>query len=548
MGTVSRYSDLMIKKYLEKGYWTEEITVDYWERNAVLYPDREALVDSHTRLTWLQAIETIDSLAAGFLELGINKNSVLISQLFSSVQMVLVRLACEKAGILAASIPPTFRKAEVEAVIEATEAVGAIIPLTYRNFNYFELYSDLSSGLSGPKFFFVLDDPAPQGALSLSSLGMQGEKALAKGIDLNRQKFGPFEFTEVMTTSGSTGLPKCVEWTACARLASGRTYIDRLELTENDTVVAFSHLSAGTTDLVLHRAVPQAGAKTVILEQFNPERAFDTIQREGATGAVLVPTMLNRMVNSNIFGHYDLSCLRFIVSFAGFLSPELLAEAENLFHCKVVQGYGGMDVGAVASSALDDPAEKRRKTVGKPMPGNTVYVVDQNGRRLPAGQSGLIVASGPHLVGGYFKDPEATSEAWRGGMFAMGDLGSFDRSQYLSLEGREKDIIIRGGQNLSPKEIENILSEHPGVRDMAVVKMPDKEMGEKACAFVVLRQGERLTLEEVIAFFKDKGIAAYKIPERLEVIEELPLTPAGNKVNKRRLETLIAERLERERA
>jgi non-ribosomal peptide synthetase component E (peptide arylation enzyme) len=286
-----------------------------------------------------------------------------------------------------------------------------------------------------------------------------------------------------------------------------------------------------------------------MLEHFTPEQACALIEKEGVTAVGAVPTHLVRLVNFSGLKDYDLKSLRFIQVSGGLLPYHLGVEAEQKLDCKVVQGYGGMDIGAVAAGYLSAPREIRLKTVGRILRGNEATLLDpDSGEKVPKGEVGLVTVEGPHCVGGYFRDQTATSESRIGDKFNMGDLGTIDKAGNLYLRGRVKDVIIRGGQTIYPKEIEELLVEHPMVSEAALVRMPDPEMGEKACAFVVSKEGVSLTFEEMVSFFKERQLAPYKIPERLELVGELPLVPGGNKINKRELEERLKTVLHSESA
>jgi len=259
------------------------------------------------------------------------------------------------------------------------------------------------------------------------------------------------------------------------------------------------------------------------------------IERERVTGAVMVPTMIARILQLAGLGGHDLSSLRWVVSGGGMLPYDIGARFEQMTGTKVIQGYGLMDYGALASHGVDDPREMRLRSNGRLLPGTELRVLDENQRPLPAGATGEICARGPYCNGGYIGDPAGMNAAWRDGYFHTGDLGRLTGDGFLVLEGRSKDIIIRGGQNISAPEVEMVLCRHPAVADAALVAMPDQEMGERACAFVVLRPGARLGFEAMVEFMKSQEVAAWKIPERLEIIAEFPMTAAGNKVDKRGL-------------
>ena len=536
MGKVARYTEEMIADYTKRGFWTPQLTVDFWEANAAANPDEEAIVDSTLRLTWFEAVKMIHRLTATFLELGFKKDDVILCQLYNSIPLTLVRLACEKAGILVAVVGTKFRETEIAAVLGKTEAVGAVFPARFRRFDFFKMFSQMQEQLKGLKYLFVVGEEVPAGGLSLYDI-IQTPSASEGDKTLDRQKFDPFEFTEITTTSGSTGIPKCVEWVAGARLTTAREYIKDLQMTSDDVVAAVSPSISGSAETLTHRTPPQLGAKTVMLKHFSPEEACNLIQMERVTVVGAVPTHLVRLVEFPGLRDYDLSSLRFIQVSGGLLAYPLGVETEEKLGCKVVQGYGGMDIGAVASSSLSAPREIRLKTVGRILRGNVATLLDPDtGEEVPKGEVGLVTVDGPHCVGGYFRDPETTAKSLIGGKFNMGDLGTLDEEGNLSLRGRVKDIIIRGGQTIYPKEVEELLVEHPKVSEAALVRIPDQEMGERACVFVVTKKNQSFDFEEMSTFFKSRRVALYKIPERLELTEELPLVPGGNKINKRVLE------------
>lgn len=543
MGKVARYTQKVINTYMERGYWTRDLTVDFWEKNAERCPDDEALVDSRFRLTWSEGVRMIHRLTAAFLDLGLKKDDVILCQLYNSVPLTLTRLACEKAGLLVAIVGTKFRETEIAAVLGRTGAVGAVFASQFRGFGFFKMFSGMQQKCAHLKHLFVVGDDVPSEGLSFYEIvetpsPMEGDKGL------DRQKFEPFEFTEITTTSGSTGIPKCVEWVGSARLATAREYIKDMAMTRQDVVAAVSPSISGSAETLVHRTPPQVGAKTVMLEHFTPEDACRLIQEERVTAVGAVPTHLVRLVEFPGLKDYDLSSLRFIQVSGGMLTYHLGVETESKLGCKVIQGYGGMDIGAVASGYLDAPQEIRLKSVGRILRGNEATLLDPDtGEEVPKGGVGLVTVEGPHCVGGYFRDPETTAQSRVGGKFNMGDLGTIDEQGNLYLRGRVKDIIIRGGQTIYPKEIEELLVEHPKVSEAALVRMPDEEMGERACAFVVPRKGQAFTFDEMSSFFRERRVALYKIPERLELIQELPLVAGGNKVNKSRLEEEIKTRL-----
>ena len=546
MGRVNRYTKKMIDEYVTAGYWTSELTVDFWDRNAMLYPDEEALVDSKNRLTWLQAKQRIDRLALGLLNLGFKKDEVVLAQLYNSADLNLIRLACEKSGILLTIVPHTFRHTEIESVLKQVEAKGVFIPYEFRGFNYFEMFEEFRSHLQALKYIFVIGETVPDSAISVQELMEQPTEIRFPNDYLEKFKFRPFEFEEIMTTSGTTGAPKCVEWTGCARLSQARQYIKKLNLTHNDVIAAFSPSTGAATESLVYRCPPQVAAKTIMMERFTPEEACKLIERERITVAGIVPTMIVRLLQYPGLREHDLSSLRILVSTASLLPYQVAKEAEEKLGCYICQGYGSVDSGAVTMSGIEEPQEVRWQTVGKPFPGGEVRLINEEGMEVPLGEVGMVTVAGSTCVGGYYKDPEATKQAWIGGRFKMGDLGVFDTEGRLKIMGRQRDIIIRGGQNIYPKEVEDQLVQHAKIAEVAIVRMPDRQMGEKACAYIVLKPQQTLTFEEMVSFLKEKRIAPFKIPERLVIVQSLPLVPGGNKVDKRRLEQEIVQKLKTE--
>jgi non-ribosomal peptide synthetase component E (peptide arylation enzyme) len=545
MAKVSRYTNEMVDQYVKAGYWTRELTVDFWDRNASLYPDEEALVDSRNRLTWLQAKRRIDRLAFRLLDLGFKKDDVLLIQLYNSVELNLIRLACEKAGILLAIVPYTFRHTELESVLKQVEARGAFISYEFRGFNYFEMFEEIRPRVPALEYIFVIGDKVPDQAISVQRM-MDQEVTVPRHDFPEKSKFDPFEFEEIMTTSGTTGAPKCVEWTGCARLTQARQYIQKLNLTRSDVIAAFSPSTGAATECLVYRCPPQVAAKTIMMERFTPEGACQLIERERITVVGIVPTMMVRLLEYPGLREHDLRSLRILVSTASLLPYQVAKETEEKLGCSICQGYGSIDSGAVTMCGIDEPQEARWQSVGKPFPGGEVKLLDEEGAEVPPGEVGMVTIAGPTCVGGYYKDPEATEQAWKEGRFKLGDLGLFDAQGRLRIIGRQRDIIIRGGQNIYPKEVEDQLSSHEKIAEVAIVRMPDRQMGEKACAYVVLKPQKKLTFEEMVSFLKEKRIARFKIPERLVIVRSLPLVPGGNKVDKRHLEQEIAQQLKNE--
>jgi non-ribosomal peptide synthetase component E (peptide arylation enzyme) len=532
MTTISRYTQNVIDAYVQAGHWSPDVTVDFWGRNAQSRPKALAVVDDRVAYTWAEGVRAIDAIGTGLIAAGVPRDGVLLVQAPNSALFVLFRLACEKAGIIPAFLHLGFRRSEIEAVARKVNPVGAVFATEDKQ-DLLSLYKELKPKLGLQHLFSI--ESASSGVPSIADLA----RGPATG-KFSARRVRPYDMTGIVTSSGTTGLPKCIEYSCWPRLASGRVYIERLRITERDVILTCIPFHTGGGDMQFH-ATPQVGAKFVVQSHFAPDATCSLIARERVTGAVMVPTMIARIAGLPNLNAYDLSTLRWVVCGGGMLPYDVGARFEDTTGAKIIQGYGLMDYGALASHGVDDPREMRLRSNGRLMPGTAFLVLDETGCPLPQGAIGEICARGPHCNGDYIGDPEGMRIAWRDGFFHTGDLGRITEDGYLVLEGRSKDIIIRGGQNISAHEVTTILCRHPAILDAALVRMSDHDLGERACAFVVLRFGRALDFAVMVAFMKSQEVANYKIPERLEIVTQFPMTAAGNKVDKRALEARLHE-------
>ncbi len=540
-----RFTPEMIDEYVALGYWDSSLISDFWDRNAALYGDDEAIVEEDTKVIWSQVKKQIDRIALGLLELGIKRDERVAVQLYNCIDLFLVRLACEKAGIIAVTMLSNFRHAEVTAILRHTEAVGIVIPWEFRKFDYFNMIQEIRSATPSLKYVFVIGNKVPEGAISVKRMAEQPLEEKYPPDYLDKTKFSAFETFQIATTTGTTGMPKCVEFASCVRQFTGRVIAKRLQVTHDDIVGTFAPVIAGGCFNEVYRAAPLVGAKIVLAKYFTPEEVLSLIEREKVTVAAFVPTVLVRVLEYPDFKRYDLSSLR-LAKYGGAALPyDQALKAWEQFGCPVLPAYGGLDFGTISSSSVNDPQEALLNTIGKPLDGAEIKFVDEDGNEVPPGEIGELLVRGPHCEPGYYKNTEATAEAWGDGWFHTGDLASFDAEGRLTIRGRRKDVIIRGGQNISPFEIEAMLLRHPKVLKAAVIGMPDPVMGEKACAYIVPKAGEKVYFSEMTSYLKNEGIALFKIPERLEIIDDLPLA-GGIKVDKKRLRQDIESKLRRE--
>ena len=546
MSRPTRYTQEMMDEYLSKGYWEQTTWPEVWDRNARDYPGREAIVDSRTRLTWAQAKKLIDRLALGLLRLGFKRDDLLALQLPNSVEVALLRIACEKAGILCLPALTALRQRELEYILRHVEAAGIVIPREFRNFNHFEMISEMRPRLPQLRHVFVTGDEVPEGAISIKALLAQPLEDEYPPDYLRERGFPATEISWISHTSGSTGFPKFVEIATAARMNMCKAFAEDWHLTGKDIVAALSPHTGGP-NVIAYWSAALVGAKLVMMENFEAEEALKLIEREKVTAFGFVPTQLLKMMNHPNFSQYDLTSARLWICAAGAPPYDLCRRVEEEIGGRVVQIFGAVDWGAGVFSRYATSREERLLTTGKPIPGHEIKLVDEAGNEVGPGEVGEVMLRGPAACAGYYKNPEATWQVWtKDGWYKTGDLGRIDRQGNLMLAGRRKDMIKRGGENVYPVEIETILETHPKVHSVAVVKMPDPLMGEKACAYVVPRAGQDFTFAEMVSFLRGKEMATFKLPERLEIVEALPLTAGVQKVDKKTLEKEIAEKLKAE--
>ena len=544
-----RYTPELIEEYTSKGYWRPITFSHFWERNAILFPDKEALVDSRTRLTWAQSMQLIDRIALGLVELGIKRDELVLIQMPMTADYHLLRTALEKAGIIPISILRSYRHQEVEHFAKRVGAVALFIPWKLRGFDHFQMAEELRHNLGKLRHVIVVGDEVPPGAMSLKKLMETPVEKKYPPNFLDSRRFRFNELSWIITTTGSTGAPKLIEHAPCHRVYQSDIWIELAKLTADDVTMVSSPSPAGPNNPAFFWA-PMVGAKIAMLEIWDPEEALKLVEKERVTILGGTPSQIALMLNVPDFDKYDVSSVRFIPTTGTGLPYKIAQEAERRFGCPIMNIFGGAETGGIATfSRLDDPFDKRVLTVGKPKPGNEIRLVDEKGKDVPEGKIGEVVLRGPSIAPGFYQDRKLNrTEYVDGTWIKTGDQGRWDDQGNLMIVGRIKDIIIRAGQNIFPGEIENLLFTHPKIANVAIVAMPDPVMVESACAYVVPKSGETVTFDDMVSFLKGK-VASYKLPERLESIEELPLVAGGSampKVDKKILRADIIEKLKTE--
>jgi non-ribosomal peptide synthetase component E (peptide arylation enzyme) len=300
-------------------------------------------------------------------------------------------------------------------------------------------------------------------------------------------------------------------------------------------LAAATSIVTGTADALVYNGGCASGATVVLTDRSSPAELCRLIAAERVSVIPLVPTMMARILALPDLSPYDLGTLRLVINHGASLPAERAAEVESKLGCRLAQAYGSVDCGGISATRWDDPPAVRFGTLGRPLDGNEIRIVDVNGQDVAPGEVGRLWVRGLHAEAHFFNNRELDRSRRTNGYFDLQEFGRRDDGGNIVLMGREHDLIIRGGQNIFPADIEAVLSQHPKILEAAVAGIPDPEMGERVCAFVVCREGDSIDLVEIRSFLQEKGLARFKLPELVETIPSLPRVASGYKVDKKKL-------------
>jgi acyl-CoA synthetase (AMP-forming)/AMP-acid ligase II len=387
----------------------------------------------------------------------------------------------------------------------------------------------------------VVGEEVPPGYFDVRGfLDAAGEPGIERK-QLRRRRPSANDLSRTAFTSGTTGDPKAVLHLHNTTNCAARFVNEGHRIDEDSVLLAFLPVGLNWGLLNVLQAV-FAGCTIVLQEVFDAEQALALIERERVTHFCCAPAHLVSLLSVSDLGRYDLSSLQVMTTGGASCPIEVIREVRARLPGHLLELYGMLECGFQSHTTLDDDPEEVCGLVGRPLRQMGIRVVDDDGRDCPSGTAGEILTCGPSVTVGYYNNPDANARSFSpDGWFATGDIGILDPMGYLKIVDRKKELIIRGGANIYPREIEEVLYQHPKVLDAAAVGVPDPRLGERVCACIVPRPGESLTFEELIAFLRNK-IATYKLPEFLRLLEALPRTPTG-KVQKGLLRDIVLERV-----
>ena len=498
------------------------------------HPDKVAVVDDEKETTYAELAEMADRIAGLLQRWGIRPGEVVAIQMPNVAEACAADLAVATLGAICLPYPVLYRHTEVRSLLARSGAVACLCAHRLRDFDYAEMLADLKPELPALRHVAVLGEPA-EGVDSLDeALAAPGPPPPRPAVAV-----GPFDPARILVTSGTEAAPKMVLYSHAAIGGGIGNILGALRPDDDTRFLLLPPLSTGFGSLGTFAGLARFGVTLVVTSGFDPAAVIKLIERQRVTHMLAVPTMLAMLLAAGR-GDADLSSLQVVGSFGAAMSESRVRATLDMFGARFVNGYGCSD-GAVCLTGWDDPPEKIAATVGRPSPATTeIRILGDDGADLPAGEVGEVCARGPMSPRGYFEAPELDAlYRFDGGWVRTGDLGFFDPEGYLHISGRKKDIIVRGGYNISPAEAEAGLCKHPAIAEAACVGYPDDRLGERMCAFVVLAAGaETPSLAEVTEFLEADGLARMKLPERLEVVDAMPLNPTG-KILKR----VLRERL-----
>jgi fatty-acyl-CoA synthase len=514
------------------------------------YPDHPAIIFQDQKYTYREFLRAVDTFAQALIDLGLSREDRLGLLLPDWPEYSIVLYACARLGVIVSPMNPLYRKMEVLTVLNHLEARALVIPEEWRDFRFVDLLEEIRPQIPSLQHVIVQGKPG-KGMLSLKGLlSKDREEEFGPGFLERYLQDHPVEaddLLEIAYTSGTTGRPKGVVETHNTRLLHSVGIAERLGATEGDAWLNMTPLFHTTGNCVVQHTAFLTGGALIILGRYSTEASLREIERCGATIAVGVPTMFIDLMNHPRFEKIDVSSLRFALFTGAPMPPEVALQMVRKFKCGILQGDGSTECGSNVLSLPDSPIELIAESPGPPLAvGNEVKIVDANSRIVSVGIAGEICHRGPTNFLGYYREPELTAAAVdRAGWFHSGDLGTMDEEGNIRLIGRIKDMIIRGGENLYPTEIEGILYTYPKVKECQVVGYPDERLGERTVACIIPKNaGEVVNREEIYEFMKDKT-ARFKIPDFVITLEDFPRTASG-KVQKFKLRENALKKLNRE--
>ena len=529
------------RRYRERGYWADKSLAEEFKVVFERYADRVALIDGERSITYAALDCLSGNLALNLLALGLNPLDRVVVQLPNVAEFVILYFGLQKIGCIPIAALPSHRYAEISQFVELSAATTCVTPDHQRDFDYAPMVKRILRESSRLKRAIMLGTPSP-GLSSLSEL--ISRPATLPASRLSEIMIDPTDPAVFQLSGGTTGIPKLIPRTHNDYAYNSKAAARVCAISDKSTLLVVLPIAhnlplacPGIQGFMFH------GAKVVISSSTKPEDICALIQKHRVTHLKVVPALLIRLLNHPAVRQFDLSSLDLIQSGGQCLQPETRLLAKKLIPSAFIQENFGMSEGLLMFVRPDDPEDVCLETVGRPVsPDDEVRILDNDGKDVPWGEVGELCCRGPYTLRGYFGVPEYNARVFtRDGFYRSGDLMRQHPSGNYIVEGRRKDLINRGGEKISAEEIENIILSHPAVKDVACIPVADPDLGERMCACLLLRDGAAIDFDELKTFLLSKEIAKYKLPERLEILPELPLSNVG-KVSKAKLVEMFSQK------
>jgi acyl-CoA synthetase (AMP-forming)/AMP-acid ligase II len=545
--TITRNDTLLtpelIEKYTSAGYWTHRTLADVFRQNAEEAPDKIAYTDSRSQVTWGDLWQVSGEVASGLSHRGVGRGDVVAVQLPNRIEFVYLLAAVVRLGAVICQYPPDYRAREIEFILRFSEASTLVVPDRFRNFDYMDMIDGIRERL--PKLANTIVVP-----LGLSPITpVRNAWATLDQVrgDPDPSDAAPDRSADaddvmrIAFTSGTTGEPKAVMHTANTTLFYLQHVNEVLNIYSDAIILVLLPVGLNVGFSAIVQAA-LAGAHAILMDRFKPATALELVEKYGVTTFVTAPTALLAILNEKSLDTKNLSSLRQVQTGGQSTPVKVLKEANERLGCPVIDTYGMLETGLTSSTDQSEPYRQWVGTVGRPYPFMEVRILGPDDLDAAVGVEGEIVTTGPTVTVGYYRNPAKNAESWtKDGWFRTGDRGYIDEAGRLTISGRSKDMIIHGGANIWPRELEEVLSKYPNVADIAIIGVHDDYYGENVCACVILKAGVTVELQDVIDFMKSE-VAKYKLPQHLEVFQEFPLGPTG-KVLKRELAEEVERRI-----
>ncbi len=521
--------------YRRLGLWEDVTVAEMVERAMLAAPDKDAVVFNDRRISYAKLVRSSRRLAVALLDLGLKPRDRVVVQLPNTPEFVIAYLALNWMGAIPVMALRAHRHTEVRHFIRASGANAYLVPDVVGTFDYRSMAAEMAAEFPCLRHVIVAGEPA-SGQRALEPLiGPDAQEDDAAASRIQAVRPSPDDVSTMLLSGGTTSVSKLIprthnDYVLNARLCSEAAGFDRYTVFMAILPLGHNYNLASPGLLGTFHAC----GTVVIAPNTDIETIFATVERERVSVIAAAVPLISNWLNSDVPKRFDLSSLKVVQNGGARLAPELRIRLRDQFGCIPQELYGTAE-GLINMTRLDDPDKLLLESSGAPVSEfDEIKVLDDADQEVPDGEAGELVTRGPYTIRGYYNAPEKNAEAFtRDGFYRMGDIVR-KRGRHVFIEGRRKDLINRGGEKISCDEIENLIFGLPQVKVVALVGLPDPVFGEKACACVILQPGTTLSFDELIAYLRQQKIASFKLPERLEIMQEFPVSPVG-KILKREL-------------